>query len=230
MSSRPLLSELESPASDDVIARRAELRYVERLSRATLDAGERDAVVRADGSYIITGGLGGLGMVVVRWLVARGAGRLILNGRTEPSDESAKRTSPTLATGRRNRLCARRYRVAGSSGAAGGGGRGDRTAIAGSRARGGRDRRRHRGRAHPGRFGAGVGAQGGRRVAAARGDSHPTARLVGWLLFHGFAAGFAGSTGVHDRAMRGSTPWWRGDAHRVYPQPRSAGASGRMSG
>jgi phthiocerol/phenolphthiocerol synthesis type-I polyketide synthase D len=93
-----LLSELESPASDDVIARRADLRYVERLSRATLDARERDAVVRADGSYIITGGLGGLGMVVVRWLVEHGAGRLILNGRTEPSD-GQRRALADLANG-----------------------------------------------------------------------------------------------------------------------------------
>ena len=58
-----------------MIARRAGRRYVERLSRAALDArrGPR-AVVRADGSYIVTGGLGGLGMVVMRWLLdaARG--------------------------------------------------------------------------------------------------------------------------------------------------------------
>ena len=87
------MSELESPAKDDVIARRAELRYVERLSRAALDANEHEAheaVVRADGSYIITGGLGGLGMVVVRWLAERGAGRLILNGRTDPSDDQRR--------------------------------------------------------------------------------------------------------------------------------------------
>jgi phthiocerol/phenolphthiocerol synthesis type-I polyketide synthase D len=80
------IGELESPPSDDVVALRNGRRYAERLSRAKLGAGDRDAVVRADGSYIITGGLGGLGMVVVRWLVERGAGRLILNGRTDPSD------------------------------------------------------------------------------------------------------------------------------------------------
>ena len=86
-----LIRELESPESDDdVIAWRAERRYVERLSRATLDAGKHDAVVRADGSYIVTGGLGGLGMVVARWLVERGAGRLILNGRTNPSDDQRR--------------------------------------------------------------------------------------------------------------------------------------------
>jgi phthiocerol/phenolphthiocerol synthesis type-I polyketide synthase D len=81
-----LIRELDSPARDDVIAWREERRYVERLSRATLDADHGPAVVRVDGSYIVTGGLGGLGMVVTRWLVRRGAGRLVLNGRTEPSD------------------------------------------------------------------------------------------------------------------------------------------------
>jgi phthiocerol/phenolphthiocerol synthesis type-I polyketide synthase D len=84
------LSDLKFPARDDVIAWRAGRRYVERLTRAAREAngpGKQDgAVVRADGSYIVTGGLGGLGMVVARWLVAGGAGRLVLNGRTEPTD------------------------------------------------------------------------------------------------------------------------------------------------
>ena len=69
-----------------MVALREDGRYVERLVRATLDGGRHDAVVRADGSYIITGGLGGLGTVVTRWLVERGAGRIVLNGRSEPSD------------------------------------------------------------------------------------------------------------------------------------------------
>jgi phthiocerol/phenolphthiocerol synthesis type-I polyketide synthase D len=47
-------------------------------------------VVRADGSYIVTGGLGGLGTVVTRWLVERGAGRIVLNGRSEPSEAQRK--------------------------------------------------------------------------------------------------------------------------------------------
>jgi phthiocerol/phenolphthiocerol synthesis type-I polyketide synthase D len=85
-----LMSELQSPAADDVIAWRESSRYVERLSRAGLDGRHRDAVVSADGSYIVTGGLGGLGTVVTRWLVERGAGRLVLNGRSEPSDDQRK--------------------------------------------------------------------------------------------------------------------------------------------
>jgi phthiocerol/phenolphthiocerol synthesis type-I polyketide synthase D len=85
-----LQAEFESFGRDDVIAWRNGHRYVQRLARATLRAPERDQSVRADGSYILTGGLGGLGLVVARWLVDRGAGRVVLNGRNEPSDEQAK--------------------------------------------------------------------------------------------------------------------------------------------
>jgi polyketide synthase 12/myxalamid-type polyketide synthase MxaB len=45
------------------------------------------AAVRGDGVYLVTGGLGGLGLTVADWLVARGAGRVVLMGRREPSAE-----------------------------------------------------------------------------------------------------------------------------------------------
>lgn len=41
--------------------------------------------LRADASYLITGGLGALGLVVARWAVERGARHVVLAGRTEPS-------------------------------------------------------------------------------------------------------------------------------------------------
>ncbi len=75
---------------DDVVAWRGELRYVEQLSRAELGEPARQAAVRPGASYIVTGGLGGLGLVVARWLVDSGAGRVVLNGRSEPSDEQRK--------------------------------------------------------------------------------------------------------------------------------------------
>jgi phthiocerol/phenolphthiocerol synthesis type-I polyketide synthase D len=81
-----LAAELESSGSDDVITWREGSRCVERLSRATLGERQHDPIVRRDGSYIVTGGLGGLGLVVARWLVDSGAGRVVLNGRTGPSD------------------------------------------------------------------------------------------------------------------------------------------------
>ncbi|WP_156448531.1 beta-ketoacyl reductase, partial [Mycobacterium sp. NAZ190054] len=84
-----LVTEIEAAGNDDVIAWRGGARYVERLSRATLPAGQGQLVVRKDGAYVVTGALGGVGMSVVRWLVDNGAGRLVLNGRSGPSDEVA---------------------------------------------------------------------------------------------------------------------------------------------
>ncbi len=44
-----------------------------------------DVIVRADATYLITGGLGGLGLITAHWLVERGAQHLVLMGRGEPS-------------------------------------------------------------------------------------------------------------------------------------------------
>ncbi len=95
-----LTTELESlgsglnfdPKFDDVIAWRNERRYVAQLCRATPEPEPVPGavVVRTGASYIVTGGLGGLGLVVARWLVDGGAGRVVLNGRSEPSDEQRK--------------------------------------------------------------------------------------------------------------------------------------------
>ena len=85
-----LTAELGAADSDDLIAWRSGQRYVERLARARLGAQQHLPVVRAGAAYIVTGGLGGLGMVVARWLVDRGAGRVVLNGRSEASDEQRK--------------------------------------------------------------------------------------------------------------------------------------------
>jgi acyl transferase domain-containing protein/NADPH-dependent curcumin reductase CurA/acyl carrier protein/nucleoside-diphosphate-sugar epimerase len=44
--------------------------------------------VRADASYWITGGLGGLGLETARWLVAGGARHLVLSGRRAPDEHA----------------------------------------------------------------------------------------------------------------------------------------------
>jgi phthiocerol/phenolphthiocerol synthesis type-I polyketide synthase D len=85
-----LAAELHNSGNDDVIARRGERRFVERLSRASLDVRKGHPVVRPGASYVVTGGLGGLGLVVARWLVDRGAGRVVLGGRNDPTDEQRK--------------------------------------------------------------------------------------------------------------------------------------------
>ena len=47
-----------------------------------------DGRLRADRSYLVTGGLGGIGIVVAGWLAERGAGVIVLNGRRPPGPEA----------------------------------------------------------------------------------------------------------------------------------------------
>ena len=45
--------------------------------------------LREDRSYLVTGGLGGIGIAVAGWLAERGAGAIVLNGRRPPDPEVA---------------------------------------------------------------------------------------------------------------------------------------------
>ncbi|MGA5198386.1 SDR family NAD(P)-dependent oxidoreductase [Streptomyces exfoliatus] len=53
-------------------------------------------VVRSDGSYLITGGLGGLGLLVTDWLARRGAAAVVLTSRRAPTE--AARTALDAVT------------------------------------------------------------------------------------------------------------------------------------
>ena len=44
--------------------------------------------LRGDRSYLVTGGLGGIGIAVAGWLAERGAGAIVLNGRRDPDPEA----------------------------------------------------------------------------------------------------------------------------------------------
>ncbi len=46
--------------------------------------------LRADRTYLVTGGLGGIGCAVAEWLAGRGAGAIVLNGRRDPDAEAAE--------------------------------------------------------------------------------------------------------------------------------------------
>ncbi len=56
----------------------------------------QEASFRADASYLVTGGLGGFGCIVARWMVDRGARHLVLAGRSGASSEEAVRTVEEL--------------------------------------------------------------------------------------------------------------------------------------
>ncbi|MEM8679372.1 MAG: SDR family NAD(P)-dependent oxidoreductase, partial [Planctomycetota bacterium] len=48
---------------------------------------EPPAIIRQEGTYLITGGLGALGMRVAQWMATQGAGHLVLMSRRAPSEE-----------------------------------------------------------------------------------------------------------------------------------------------
>ncbi len=51
--------------------------------------------LRQDGTYLVTGGLGGIGCALAEWLAERGAGTVVLNGR-RPPDEAAEQAIEAL--------------------------------------------------------------------------------------------------------------------------------------
>ena len=52
------------------------------------DPGERRLALSAEATYLVTGGLGGLGLKLAQWLVNGGARNLVLLGRSAPSEEA----------------------------------------------------------------------------------------------------------------------------------------------
>jgi Dehydrogenases with different specificities (related to short-chain alcohol dehydrogenases) len=46
---------------------------------------------RSEASYLITGGMGGLGLLVANWMVSKGAKHLVLLGRRSPDDAAIKK-------------------------------------------------------------------------------------------------------------------------------------------
>ncbi len=63
------------------------------------DQPQERPVVRQDGAYLITGGLGALGLQVAKWLAEQGAQHLILTGRQAPSERAAKLIQHLQETG-----------------------------------------------------------------------------------------------------------------------------------
>jgi acyl transferase domain-containing protein len=97
-----LTDELLAPGADRQIALRGDKRYVARLRAADQAPPIVPAVFRPDASYLITGGLGGLGVAVARWMIGHGARRLILAGRAAlpPRREWLKLAADHPARGR----------------------------------------------------------------------------------------------------------------------------------
>ena len=80
-SARNLWQHLSSFDGEDQVALRGGRRLAARLERTPLQAHD-PVLLSAEASYLIAGGLGGLGLAVAQWLSERGARNLILMSRT----------------------------------------------------------------------------------------------------------------------------------------------------
>jgi FkbH-like protein len=83
-----LAAELSSSDEEDEIALRSSGRYVARLTRQPRRVKPDGPSFDAQSSYLVTGGLGTLGLKIVRWMFDKGARHLILTGRGGPTDAS----------------------------------------------------------------------------------------------------------------------------------------------
>ncbi|HEX8700828.1 MAG TPA: SDR family NAD(P)-dependent oxidoreductase [Myxococcaceae bacterium] len=73
--------EVLAAGPDEEVALREGARFVGRLRRVRRGGLTRTLHIDPAGVYLLTGGLGGLGLEAARWLVARGARNLVLLGR-----------------------------------------------------------------------------------------------------------------------------------------------------
>lgn len=77
-----LLAEIQTSDGEDQVAWRNGQRYVARLVTSAVPKALKPLTqFNADGTYLITGGLGGLGLKLATWLVNKGARNLVLTGR-----------------------------------------------------------------------------------------------------------------------------------------------------
>ena len=86
-----LVNELLRPDSENLISLRGGNRRVARMIRSgrqTLTGELQAGRIRDDRTYLVTGGLGGIGRVVAGWLADNGAGAIVLNGRRPPDSEA----------------------------------------------------------------------------------------------------------------------------------------------
>lgn len=101
-----LLQQLTTDDTEQQVVLRQDGRYVPRLTR--LDGTQKSLLETSledkftpDGTYLITGGLSGLGLEVARWMVNCGAGNLALIGRSCPSEEAQEVIAAMEAEGSR---------------------------------------------------------------------------------------------------------------------------------
>ena len=95
-----LLGEIWDSQGENQLAIRGGQRYVARLVRISPPI-PQDVRLQSDGTYLITGGLGSLGLRVAQWMVEQGARHLVLTGRRGASTQAQELLSKLEQAGAR---------------------------------------------------------------------------------------------------------------------------------
>lgn len=77
--------------AEDQLAVRDQAVYVARLARRIGQPAAAPLELRSDATYLVTGGLGSVGLEIADYLAAHGAGHLVLTGRRAPDDAAQQR-------------------------------------------------------------------------------------------------------------------------------------------
>jgi amino acid adenylation domain-containing protein len=86
-----LFNEIWNPDGENMLALRGNQRYIARLERCHTQPAKTDIpLIQNKGSYLITGGLGGIGLRVAKWMVEKGAGCIVLAGRRGAVSDDAQ--------------------------------------------------------------------------------------------------------------------------------------------
>jgi acyl transferase domain-containing protein/NAD(P)-dependent dehydrogenase (short-subunit alcohol dehydrogenase family)/SAM-dependent methyltransferase/acyl carrier protein len=85
---RMMLDSIDACGSEDQIAWRNNERFVSRLQAVAAPAANSPRL-RGDATYLITGGFGGLGLLVARWMAQNGARHIALLGRRPDTNSQA---------------------------------------------------------------------------------------------------------------------------------------------
>ncbi len=93
-----LIPQLLSDEREDHIAFRDNERHVARLVKSEIQESS-GLDFKKDGTYLITGGLGALGLQVARWMAVKGADNLVLTGRREATGDTRKTIDEIMAKG-----------------------------------------------------------------------------------------------------------------------------------
>ncbi len=94
-----LFREVWADDREDEVALRGSRRYIGRLTRYD-EAGAAEApALEAEATYLVTGGLGEIGLVLAAWMAERGARHLVLMGRGEASAPAQAKLDALRAAG-----------------------------------------------------------------------------------------------------------------------------------